>query len=280
MAGGIQVGTEAGSVESKQLDGDVRLVAEAIARAQDQYYYERGHRNLLNERFGRDVRDQASLPEATARGITIGCVPDGGMWFDGDRTKERKLVAVFEAKHQQNGGNAIERWATNHAVCQAINPAVVYTTFATGAGAAEGGVVHGYGESMRAIYPNTQWHYKPEGFSQEEICEIMVKNLGLDLTFEQVKPHIGFVIANNYDDLFVRLSPEEILADVASKQEVNAADDAFVELLKHADNPLAQAWRRVPTSERSDAKEIIIDMLTNQAKPATIAKEILSIYAE
>jgi hypothetical protein len=279
MAGGIQKGTEAGSVESKLLDGDVRIIAEAIARAQNTYCYERGHRNLLNERFGDDVRSQAQLPEIQSRGITIGCVPDGGMWFDGDRkTQGRQLKVVFEAKHQQNGGNAIERWATNHAVCSAINPEASYVTFATGGGAVKGGVLHSYGESMRAIYPNTKWHYSEQGFTQEQICTIMTSELGLDLTFEQVKPHIGFVVDNNFEDLFVVKTPEEIVEETLIKQELNRYDEQFVELLQTPTSPLSRVWAQIDRDDKVDAKEIAVEMLQADARIGEIADILKDIF--
>lgn len=278
MAGGIQKGTQAGSVESKALDGNVRLVAEAINCAQKDYHFERGHRNLLAERFGENTRQLAQLPELTKKGINIGCVPDGGMWFDGDRKQDnRQLRVVFEAKHQQNGGNAIERWATNHAICTAINPDVVYVTFATGAGAAEGGVLHTYGESMRAIYPNTKWYYSEEGFTQEELTDIMVSELGLDLTYAQVKPHIGFVISNNFADLFK--TPEEIAAETAALQEVNRADERFTDLLQDTGSDLARLWLKIDRDDKLEAREIAIEMLQQGNQIGKIVDTLQDIYS-
>jgi len=278
MAGGIQKGTQAGTAESKLLDGDVRLIAEAINCAQKEYYYERGHRNLLSERFGEETRTMAQLPELSKKGISIGCVPDGGMWFDGDRKQDnRRLRVVFEAKHQQNGGNAIERWATNHAICSAINPDASYVTFATGAGASEGGVLHSYGESMRAIYPNTKWHYSEEGFTQEELCDIMTAELGLDLTYAQVKPHIGFVISNNFADLFK--TPEEIMAETQALQELNSFDDRFIELIQDEGSDLARLWVRIDRDDKLEAREIAIEMLQQREPLGKIVDTLQDIYS-
>ena len=190
--GGIQKGTEAGSKESKQLDGDVRVIAEAIAKSQTRYFYEVGHKNMLSERFSDKVKQSASLPELSAMGITLGCVPDGGMWFDGDRTqKNRQLKYVFEAKYQKAGGNAIERWGTNHDICVAINPDCEYITFATGPGAAPGKVMHRHGTNMEILHgKNVKWYYSPSGFSQEEIFNKMVHHLNLDLKFDDIKPFL------------------------------------------------------------------------------------------
>jgi hypothetical protein len=277
MAGGIQPGTEAGSKESKQLDGDVRSVALAIAQAQDQYFYEQGHRNLTSGRINESVRDAASLPELVEKGITLGCVPDGGMWFDGDRsTPNRKLKVVFEAKHQGTGGNAIERWGTNHDICKAINPDCTYVTFATGAGAVNGEVLHRHGTNMEIIHgKNVQWHYKPEGFSQEEIFNIMKTTLALDsLTFDKVTPYIGKKIARftTFDDLFEELTPEEIVAEMLVKQKLNNVDDLFVEILQDTRNPMTQAWNRISKEDKLDAKEMALDMLNDGETPETIAE--------
>ena len=140
---GIQKGTEAGSEESKQLDGDVKVIAEVIAKAQTHYFYEFGHKNMISERFSDAVKQAASLPELAEMGITVGCVPDGGMWFSGNRSvPKRKLVAGFEAKHQQDGGNAIERWCKNYMLCKGMNPNVKYITFMSGPGAMPNGVLY------------------------------------------------------------------------------------------------------------------------------------------
>lgn len=277
MAGGIQPGTEAGSKESKQLDGDVRVVAQAIALAQKDYYYEQGHRNLTSERINESVRDRASLPELVEKGITLGCVPDGGMWFDGDRTvKNRTLKTVFEAKHQGTGGNAIERWGTNHDICKAINPDCTYVTFATGAGAAEGEVLHRHGTNMEIIHgSNVQWHYKPNGFSQEEIFDIMKSTLKLDqLTFSDIKPYLNTKVqTSHFLNLFEEvLTPEEIVAEMLVKQELNSIDDLFVQMLQDPRNSMTQAWNRVSKQDKLDAKELALDMLRDGESPEDIAE--------
>lgn len=187
--GGIQKGTEAGSEESKKLDGDVKVISLAIARAQTSYFYEAGHKNMLSERFSDKVRQAASLPELEVMGITLGCMPDGGMWFDGNRLKaNRKLIAGFEAKHQQDGGNAIERWCKNYMLCKGMNPDVKYITFMSGPGATPNGVLYKFGHSMVAANgPNCIFYYQPDGFSQEDIFNKMVHHLGLDLKFDTIK---------------------------------------------------------------------------------------------
>ena len=276
MAGGIQKGTEAGSAESKRLDGDVRIVAQAIALAQKEYYYEQGHRNLTSDRINEAVRDRAALPEIVAKKITLGCVPDGGMWFDGDRSvKNRQLKCVFEAKHQGRGGNAIERWGTNHDICKAVNPDCLYVTFATGAGANQGEVLHRHGTNMEIIHgQKVKWHYAPDGFSQAEIFEIMKSSLKLEsLVFDNIKPYLNSKVHHSHFlDLFEEmLTPEEIVAEMLVKQKLNSIDDHVVQLLEDNRNPMTQAWLRVSREDKADAKELALDMLSEDFTTADVA---------
>ena len=232
MAGGIQKGTEAGSAESKRLDGDVRIVAQAIALAQKEYYYEQGHRNLTSDRINEAVRDRAALPEIVAKKITLGCVPDGGMWFDGDRSvKNRQLKCVFEAKHQGRGGNAIERWGTNHDICKAVNPDCLYVTFATGAGANQGEVLHRHGTNMEIIHgQKVKWHYAPDGFSQAEIFEIMKSSLKLEsLVFDNIKPYLNSKVqqCHLHEFLFVGIGRDRILSDLELDRSSMASQNEY-----------------------------------------------------
>lgn len=276
MAVGIQPGQEAGSAESKRLDGNVNRIACAIARAQSTYVYEQGHKNY-GDTYLKETRDRVALPELVKRGVQIGCVPDGGMWFDGSRANpERKLRVVFEAKHQQDAGNAIERWATNHSLCQSINPEVVYVTFASGEGAQEGGVLHTYGESMRSIFPNTRWHYSECGFAPEEIFDIMRETLNLDLTYDQISRFID--TDSTYEDLFVELTPEEILADVARKQEIISAEEVAVTLIQQSGNPVNAAWHKLAGEDRAEARDIIIESVQAGLAPQQIAQTLLDTY--
>jgi hypothetical protein len=198
MARGIPKGTEAGSPESKQLDGNVRYVSQAIAWAIQHYsisgapYFESGHKTLTKSRNPELVASRA-LPELSSKGVSLGCIPDGGMWFSGPRThKHRRLLAIFEAKHQGVRGNAHERWSENYLFSQAVTPGARYHTFMTGAGANKGEILDRHSSSMRGIGLNADFYLKPEGFTQRELFDIMIKALGLEnkLTFSQVKPFI------------------------------------------------------------------------------------------
>jgi hypothetical protein len=281
MAGGIQPGTEAGSKESKQLDGDVRIIAQAIAQAQNTYYYEQGHRNLTSNRVRENKRDSAALPELVKKGITLGCVPDGGMWFDGDRTKvDRILKVVFEAKHQQDGGNAIERWGTNHDICKFINPEVVYVTFATGEGAREGGVLYRHGTNMHIIHGDrVQWIYSPAGFSQETIFNIMNDRLGLDLTFEKIKPFLNRKI-NTFDEFFHVETEEERLARVAESTARNKAEQDLSRFIQDTKDPLYLVWHKLPRTDLEEAHEIVIEMLQQGEANANIASTLVECFLD
>lgn len=276
MARGIQPGTEAGSQESKQLDGSVRRVAEAISRVQTQYYYESGHRNL-GDTYLTETRERAQLPELAQRGIRSGCVPDGGMWFTGDRNdSKRKLVAVFEAKHQQDGGNAQERWATNRAICQSINPRAVYVTFATGEGAQPGGVLHTYGGDMTQVFPNTEWIYSPDGFSEEQIFEIMISRLGLKgITFDQISQYI---VNPELPESEPGLTPEQQLARIEQCQQIITSEVVFTSMISQGNNPVSAVWRKLAGTDKAEARDIIIDMIREGRTPTEIAIEVRRLY--
>jgi hypothetical protein len=271
MAGGIQVGTEAGGIESKQLDGDVKLVSEAIAkRITKDLHYEQGHKNMLAEGFSEETRDRNALPELAKLGITSGCMPDGGMWFTGNREDStRKLVAVFEAKHQQDGGNAIERWATNYLLCRRINSDVVYVTFMTGEGAKKGGVLHTYGTDMSIVNgENCRFHFSPNGFSRETIFEVMKSALNLPFNFNDIKRYLPAV----------PLTAEENQAILEKKTISLKLEDQFEQLLKEIDSPLAKVWALLNKSDIIEAKEVAVDFLSEGLNADSIAKEMQDLY--
>jgi hypothetical protein len=101
------------------------------------------------------------------------CEPDGGAWYF-----QGKLVAVFEAKKQQNAGNAIERWYKNNYRCRSLNSEVSYVTFCRGEGAHERGVM---GVALHAAHKgwneyhaggNSCWMER-QGFTREFLKEQM-----------------------------------------------------------------------------------------------------------
>lgn len=281
MAGGIQKGTEAGSVESKQLDGDVKVVAEAIAQAQTVYSYESGHKSLDEAKFSYNKIVEAALPEMRERNIRLGCVPDGGMWFDAPRSQPRTLKVAFEAKHQQDAGNAIERWAKNFSMCHKIWPDCKYVTFMTGAGAQVGGVLHDFGETYSSLFgPNCIFYYGPDGFSQEDICNIMTSVLGLDLTFEQIEPFLNKKVSkNNFSNFFsFEETEEERLARVTAATDRANAEIAFSKFAQDPTDPLYPVWHRLPRDNKPEAQEIVLEMLQEGQGNAVIATELVKCF--
>lgn len=278
MAGGIQPGTEAGSTESKQLDGDVKNIAEAMAQCQSKYFYESGHKNLNNS-FSKRKIDEGALPEFRNKGITLGCMPDGGMWFDAPRSQPRSLKAAFEAKHQGDGGNAIERWCKNYLLCDRLWPGVTYVTFMTGEGARPGGVLYEFGQSMTAVNGSgCVFYYAPEGFSQEGIFNIMNSVLGLGLDFETVRPYITKKFVSNFDDMFVIETEPERMARLARDEERFRLEKMFGEFSQDPSDPLYPVWHRIPRENKVEAQEIVIDMLQEGVGNASIAGELVECF--
>lgn len=278
MAGGIQVGTEAGSVDSKRLDGDVKVVSEAMAQAQRTYFYESGHRSLdETKNFSRKTIVEAALPEMKSMGVSIGCMPDGGMWFSADRDSPRQLQFAFEAKYQQDGGNAIERWAKNYLLCYRLNPDVKYVTFMSGEGAAHGGVLHRFGESMTQVNgPNCMFYYEPEGFSQEAIFNIMNSVLELDLTFDRIRPFLNRRITNNFSDLFETTEQRE--KRIADQNERMRLEEQFSRFAQDPTDPLYPVWHRLPREHKSEAQEIVIEMMQAGTGNVQIASELVACF--
>jgi hypothetical protein len=94
----------------------------------------------------------------------------------------------------------------------------------TGEGAKPGGVLHKFGESMRAMNgDNCVFYYEPQGFTPEGICNIMAFSLGLDITFEQIQPYLTQKITNNFNELFESESVEQRAARLAAAEERNRA---------------------------------------------------------
>ena len=287
MAGGIQKGSEAGSAESKQLDGNVKTVAEAIAqclKAKDrkQYFYEQGHKNFTKGRFSPQTVEAAALPELKEMGITVGCLPDGGMWFDGPRGQTRLLKFAFEAKHQQDGGNAIERWCKNYLLCKGMNPDVKYITFMSGPGTATNGVLYKFGHSMiSANGDNCIFYYQLNGFTQEGIFNIMGSAMGLDITFDQIQPYLNKKITNNFIELFNEPESEEERATrLAAADERNRAEVAFSQFSQDPEDPLYPVWHRLPREHRPEAHDIVLDMLQEGKANVVIATELVRCFLD
>jgi hypothetical protein len=289
MAGGIQKGTEAGSEESKKLDNDVKMIAEAIAYVQSKYFFERGHKVYDETRTNKKIIIENAIPEFTVRGVLLGCVPDGGMWFSADRSDTTRLLQfVFEAKYQDVEGNAIERWNKNQYICSKIFPNVQYITFMTGPGAANKEVMHNHGSTMSSLDPNNIFYYAPEGFNQEGIFNIMISNLGLDLKFEDIKPYLYTKStktkskaktkskSNIFDDLFETDEQRKARLDEANAR--YQSELAFAQFSKDPADPLYPVWHRLPKDVKADAHTIVIDMLQEGKANAVIATELVECF--
>lgn len=103
----------------------------------------------------------------------FGFAPDGGAWF-----LEDKLLAVFEAKKQGEQGNAYERWWDNAATAQYINKDVYYVTFCSGKGASKGSCLDKLRRKAKIMAgKNFEFHMSPNGFSAQEVKNIMIDTL-------------------------------------------------------------------------------------------------------
>jgi len=160
MAGGIQKGTTAYDADSKLLDKTIKSAVSKVKEkvSDDFVVYKRLNKKQKEELFGEDC---------------FGFAPDGGVWF-----LKNKLVAVFEAKKQNEGGNANERWWDNATTASHINKKVVYVTYCIGRGAKENKCLYKMGRKANIVYgDNFKFFYNEKGFSEEFIINSMVKTL-------------------------------------------------------------------------------------------------------
>lgn len=161
--GGIQKGQKATDEHAAKLDNQCKTTSTNIYK-------------VLKQKYGDDITFQIKLNESQIPGGIGACAPDGGLWF-----WKNQLIVAYEAKKQQNRGNAIERWHKNHSMCRIINPNISYVTFACGEGAIVGGALHKgiafqHLEGFDKYNPgkNSCW-MKPSGFSDEEIEKVMMQ---------------------------------------------------------------------------------------------------------
>ena len=161
-------GDIASSPESKNLDNNTKkAMKNIISSLLTKYELSYGHTNRVTK------NSDGRLDEFVSLGISLGCVPDGGMWFE-KKDGTRKLRFVFESKHQGKKGNAIERWGKNYILCKMLNPEVKYVTFLTGEGCQEGEILYRFAKSMEVLDPkNTLFHSSENGFTQDQIESIM-----------------------------------------------------------------------------------------------------------
>jgi hypothetical protein len=155
--GGIRKGQVATDCAAAKIDRDLKEIRDELSQDPD----------LISAVV-------SMLKKLNKTTTTTPCAPDGGAWFHNGR-----LIAVFEAKKQQDRGNAIERWYKNHYVCRKLNERLSYCTWARGEGAYPEGAI---GKALDAAH-NGQWNiYRPghnscwlskDGFSKDEIKQQM-----------------------------------------------------------------------------------------------------------
>lgn len=171
---GIQPGQVAADAEAIKLDNQCKNLSRKILET-------------LEARHGDKIKFQRKLTlDQIPNGKTGACEPDGGLWY-----WNGTLIAAFEAKKQQNAGNAIERWYKNQYICRKINTNLSYVTFACGEGAVTGGVIHKAldvaHDEFNVYIPggNSCW-MKPEGFADTEIESKMLEVLEERITSQPV----------------------------------------------------------------------------------------------
>jgi hypothetical protein len=154
--GGIQKGMCATDAAARKLDEQCKTLKDKLA-----------------EEFPA-LQLQRKLTKDQIPGNKGACEPDGGVWL-----RDGKVVAVFEAKKQGTGGNAIERWFKNNYICRLINPDVCYVTFCSGEGARPDHVLEktlnvAHLDGFNKFVENKNSCYLSEdGYNNEEVEKIM-----------------------------------------------------------------------------------------------------------
>lgn len=162
MAGGIQKGMVAADELARTLDKHCSTQAKLI---KEKLELKHGGRLVVRRKMPKD-----QIPNG--RGA---CQPDGWLWYYNDI-----LIATFEAKKQQDAGNAISRWYENMYICRKVSPHISYVTFAAGEGAYPDGAI---GKSLSPALDYGFNKYVPGdnscfmsvgGFSAAEVKAIML----------------------------------------------------------------------------------------------------------
>jgi hypothetical protein len=135
--------------ESSQLDGDVRKVSKEI-------------KTTLTRR--------SALPKDVGG---VGCAPDGGAFYKGDALK-----IAFEAKHQGQSGNAIERAWKNAYLVLEKHKAKRYVIFMTGEGVKKGNGLSANAQELEKAYKGRlKCYLKEDGFTHAQLKRIMIKEI-------------------------------------------------------------------------------------------------------
>lgn len=167
--GGIQKGTVATDARARKLDDQCKHIKEEIFE------------NL--SKLHPELTMQKKLTKEQIPGGKGACAPDGGAWF-----YRGKLIAVFEGKKQQDGGNAIERWFKNNYICRKVNPEVSYVTFCTGEGAYVDGVI-GKALNVAHLFGFDKYHPGENSAFMDKDC--FTKERISDIMYEVITERVG-----------------------------------------------------------------------------------------
>lgn len=155
-------GNMAATAESKYLDNAVNVASHAAFE-------------LMSRKYD-GLTFKAKFDKSEIPGNRGACKPDGGIWYFNGIP-----VMAIEAKHQNNAGNAIERWYKNQFIARAINPKMSYLTICTGDGADDNGVIyntlhaaHLKGYNKIVAHGNSAYMC-PEGITVDALIVIICK---------------------------------------------------------------------------------------------------------
>ena len=160
MSGGR--GDLATTEESKKLDGDLRSISKQIATWYEEHF----------------IRKNRLTPTEWIKYYGVKCggfEPDGGFWLC---KKTGKTVAVFEAKKEDEGGNANERWNDNANTASVMNTDIIYHTFAMGYKEKwDDRIKKSFKEYNQRKLLDTRWSFQEDGYDSEQIEKVIVDTL-------------------------------------------------------------------------------------------------------
>lgn len=157
--GGIQAGTVAWDESSLLVD---KLLKEGYKTLSNEFKNLKSYKQFTKAMKLQYVGDDC-----------FGFAPDGGAWF-----KDGKLVAVFEAKKQNEGGNAYERWWDNASTAKYLNPDVIYVTFCSGRGAKKDNCLDKLKRKANIMLgKNFEFYLSETGFTSEYVLDVMRQTL-------------------------------------------------------------------------------------------------------
>ena len=172
--------------ESKKLDNDVNGVSKELAKHFSEYF--RVEWKVKDDEWEKHYGEKVG-----------GCQPDGQLWFD---IATGKLVAVFEAKKEDEDGNAEERWCDNANTASVMNTDCKYHTFAIGKGVKkkwQRRQKKSYIEYNKRGLLDTRWTLREDGISYDEIKEIYINTLN-EILGESHTPPVYPKAPNNLDE--------------------------------------------------------------------------------